>query len=99
MCGAAYDALLERVGGALDYEVRWRPTEDEPEGFVERIQPLQLTDGTHTQASCPACGVRVLATAPRSAARAARSSACASCQKECWIAGLLLTATTRTQSP
>jgi hypothetical protein len=61
MPGAVYDALVERVGGALDYDLRWRPDQDEPEGFVERVQPLALTDGTLTQSGCSACGTRVLA--------------------------------------
>lgn len=28
-----YEALAERVGDALDYDVRWQPNEYEPEGF------------------------------------------------------------------
>src|SRR5262249_2553084 len=45
MCGEVYDALVERVNGALDYEVRWQPNEYEPDGFVERVRPLELTNG------------------------------------------------------
>ena len=37
MSGEVYDALIERVGGALDYDRRWQPNEYEPDGFVERI--------------------------------------------------------------
>jgi hypothetical protein len=58
---AVYVALLQRVGAALDEEVRWHPNEYEPDGFVERVQPLDLTDGIHAHVGCAACGVRVLA--------------------------------------
>jgi hypothetical protein len=61
MRGDVYDVLTARVHGALDYDIRWRPNEYEPEGFVERVQPLQLTDGTHAQAPYPQCGAHVLA--------------------------------------
>ena len=61
MRGEVYDALAERVGSALDYDVRWQPNEYEPHGFVERVSPLQLTDGNDDQASCPQCGARILA--------------------------------------
>ena len=40
-----YAALAERVGSALDYDVRWQPNEYEPEGFVERVRPLELLSG------------------------------------------------------
>ena len=53
--------LTARVHGALDYDIRWRPNEEEPEGFVERVQPLQLIDGAHDQIGCPQCGACVLA--------------------------------------
>src|SRR6266545_2281657 len=33
-----YVALAERVGSALDYDVRWQPNEYEPDGFVERVR-------------------------------------------------------------
>jgi hypothetical protein len=61
MDGVVYDALAERVGGALDYDVRWQPNEYEPDGFVERVRPLELTNGSQAQAGCPQCGARVLA--------------------------------------
>jgi hypothetical protein len=61
MRGEVYDALVARVNGALDYDVRWQPNEDEPDGFVERVRPLHLTNGTHEQAGCPQCGARLLA--------------------------------------
>lgn len=61
MRGEVYAALAERVGSALDYDVRWQPNEYEPDGFVERVRPLELTNGTHTSASCPQCGALVLA--------------------------------------
>jgi hypothetical protein len=61
MRGEVYDALAERVGGALDYDVRWQPNEYEPDGFVEQVRPLELTNGTNTPAGCPQCGARVFA--------------------------------------
>jgi hypothetical protein len=61
MSGEVYDALVERVNGGLDYDVRWQPNEYESEGFVERVRPLQLTNGTHAPAGCPQCGARVFA--------------------------------------
>ena len=61
MRGAVYAALAERVGGALDYDVRWQPNEYEPEGFVERVRPLELVNGRHTPAGCPQCGAQILA--------------------------------------
>jgi hypothetical protein len=56
-----YTALAERVGSALDYDVRWQPNEYEPDGFVERVRPLELTNSTHTSAGCPQCGAQLLA--------------------------------------
>lgn len=53
MPAATYAALVERVGDALDYDVRWRPNADEPDGFVERVRPLELIN--RTQVAC-ACG-------------------------------------------
>jgi hypothetical protein len=61
MRGDVYDALIAKVNGALDYDVRWQPNEDEPDGFVERVRPLHLTNGNHEQAGCPQCGARVFA--------------------------------------
>ncbi len=61
MRGEVYDALVARVGDALDYDVRWQPNEYEPEGFVERVRPLELTNGNPEQAGCPTCGARVFA--------------------------------------
>jgi hypothetical protein len=61
MRGEIYDALIERVGGALDYDVRWQPNEYEPDGFIERVRPLQLNNGNHEQAGCPQCGARIFA--------------------------------------
>jgi hypothetical protein len=58
MPGEVYDALVARVGGALDYDLRWQPNEYEPDGFVERVCLLELTNGSHTRADC---GVVVLA--------------------------------------
>ncbi len=56
-----YVALAERVGSALDYDVRWQPNEYEPDGFVERVRPLELTNGILVSAGCPQCGVQLLA--------------------------------------
>ena len=61
MRSEAYDALIARVGGALDYDVRWRPNEYESDGFVERVRPLELTNGNHEQAPCPQCGAHIFA--------------------------------------
>ena len=61
MRGEVYDALAARVNGVLDYDVRWQPNENEPDGFVERVLPLQLTNGNHAQAGCPTCGAQVFA--------------------------------------
>ena len=61
MRGEVYDALIARVGDALDYEVRWQPNEYEPDGFVERIRPLELTNSSHAQEGCPTCGAQILA--------------------------------------
>ncbi len=48
-----YDALVARVGGALDYDVRWQPNEHEPDGFVERVRPLELMSSTHASVDWP----------------------------------------------
>jgi hypothetical protein len=61
MRGEVYDALTERVNGALDYDVRWQPNEYEPDGFVERVRPLELTNSSHAQEGCPTCGAQILA--------------------------------------
>ena len=61
MRGAVYELLAERVGGALDYEVRWQPNEYEPDGFVERVRPLELMGGILVPAGCPQCEAQILA--------------------------------------
>jgi hypothetical protein len=61
MHGEVYEALAERVGSALDYEVRWQPNEYEPDGFVEHVRPLELTNGILAPAGYPQCGARILA--------------------------------------
>jgi len=61
MRGEIYAALAERVGSALDYDVRWQPNEYEPDGFVERVRPLELTNGILVPAGCPQCGAQILA--------------------------------------
>jgi len=64
MSSAVYAALVERVGSALDYDVRWQPNEYEPDGFVERVRPLELTNSTYAPVGCPQCGALVLANRP-----------------------------------
>ncbi len=64
MRSEVYEILAQRVGSALDYEVRWQPNEYEPDGFVERVRPLELTNGTYAPAGCPQCGALVLANRP-----------------------------------
>jgi hypothetical protein len=54
-----YAALVARVGSALDYDIRWQPNEYEPDGFVERVRPLELMGGTDVPADCPHCGALV----------------------------------------
>jgi len=61
MRGEVYAALAEHVGGALDYEIRWQPNEYEPDGFIERVRPLELMSGTYAPTGCPQCGVQILA--------------------------------------
>jgi hypothetical protein len=60
MRAEVYEALVERVGSALDYAVRWQPNEYEPDGFVERVRPLELTNGILVASSCPQCGAQLL---------------------------------------
>ena len=61
MRAEVYEALAERVGDALDYEIRWQPDACEPDGFVERVRPLELSHGSLATASCTRCGVQLLA--------------------------------------
>ena len=61
MPGDVHAALVERVGRALDYDIRWQPNEYEPDGFVERVRPLELTSGTLAPADCPHCGAQIFA--------------------------------------
>src|SRR6266540_3621085 len=61
MRSEVYEMLAERVAGALDYEVRWQPNEYEPDGFVERVRPLELMGGILAPAFCPQCGAQILA--------------------------------------
>lgn len=56
-----YEALAERVGDALDYDVRWQPNEYEPDGFVERVRPIKLTSGILAASCCPQCQALLLA--------------------------------------
>lgn len=50
MADEIYDALVTRVGSALNYDIRWQPNESEPDGFVERIGSLELINGTYAPA-------------------------------------------------
>ncbi len=59
--GESYAALVERVGSALDYDIRWQPNEYEPDGFVECVHPLELINGTQAAADCPQREAPVLA--------------------------------------
>jgi hypothetical protein len=61
MRAEVYEALVERVGSALDHDVRWQPNEYEPDGFVERVRPLELTSGILVPAGCSQCGAQLLA--------------------------------------
>jgi len=61
MRGEVYETLAERVGSTLDYDVRWQPNEYEPDGFVERVRPLELTNSILAPAGCPQCGAQILA--------------------------------------
>lgn len=61
MRAEAYEALVERVGSALDYHVRWQPNEYESDGFVERVRPLELTNGILVAPGCSQCGAQILA--------------------------------------
>jgi len=61
MRGDVYEALAARVGSALDYDDRWQPNEYEPDGFVERVRPLELNNGVLVLAECTRCGVQILA--------------------------------------
>jgi hypothetical protein len=56
-----YDRLITRVNSALDYDVRWLPNEYEPDGFVERVCPLEVTNGNRERQGCPTCGARLFA--------------------------------------
>ena len=70
MRSEVYDTLVARVGDALDYDIRWQPNEHEPDGFVERVRPLELMGGTDVPADCPQSGALLLDN------RAAMMSAC-----------------------
>ena len=59
--GESDAALVERVSSALDYDVRWQPNEYAPDGFVERVRPLELTNGIVGSAGCPQCRTHFLA--------------------------------------
>ena len=61
MRGEVYAALVERVGTALDYDVRWQPNEYEPDGFVEHVRPLELTYGILVTSGCSQCGAQIVA--------------------------------------
>jgi len=76
-----YEALVERVGSALDYDVRSQPNEYEPDAFVEGVRPLELTNGVLVASGCLQCGAeidtnRVEAACPYSLAVSFISPAC-----------------------
>ena len=58
---ALLNSRLERVDSALDYDVRWQPNEYEPDGFVERVCPLEITNGMLVPVDCPHCCTQILA--------------------------------------
>jgi hypothetical protein len=60
MCGEIYAVFVQRVSSVLDYKVRWQPTAYEPDGFVERVRPLELMGTTHIPVDCSQCGAPVL---------------------------------------
>lgn len=72
MRGEVYAVLAEHVDGALDYVIRWQPNEYEPDRFVERVRPLELTNGVLMPADCRAVERRSSPTAPRLRACAVR---------------------------
>jgi hypothetical protein len=51
-----YTDRQERIGDALDYDVHWQPNEYEPDGFVERVRPLELTNDILVASGCSQCG-------------------------------------------
>jgi hypothetical protein len=53
--------LAARVGDALDYAVRWQPNAYAPDGFVERVRPLELIGGLLVASGCPQCGAQLRA--------------------------------------
>jgi hypothetical protein len=61
MRAEACEVLVERVGSALDYDVRWQPNEYEPDGFVEHVRPLERTYGILVTSGCSQCGTQILA--------------------------------------
>lgn len=61
MRAEVYEMLAERVGSMLDYDIRWQPNEYEPDGFVERVRPLELTNGILVTSGCSQCGAQLLA--------------------------------------
>jgi hypothetical protein len=61
MRSEVYETLAKRLGSALDYDIRGQPNEHEPDGFVERVRPLELTSGILVASGCSQCGVQILA--------------------------------------
>ena len=61
MRAQVYEAFVERVGSALDYDVRWQPNEYESDGFVERIRPLELASDILVASNCLQCRAQLLA--------------------------------------
>src|SRR5262245_23093421 len=61
MRAEVYEALVERVGSALVYDAHWQPNEYESDAFVERVRPLELSNGILVASGCPHCGAQILA--------------------------------------
>ena len=61
MRSEVYDALV-----ALDYDIHWQPNAYEPDGFIERVHPLELMGAIHMPVDCSSCGA-VLLDKPRGA--------------------------------
>jgi hypothetical protein len=61
MRAEVYAVLAERVGSTLDYDIRWQPNEYEPDGFIERVRPLELISCILAPADCSQCEAQILA--------------------------------------
>jgi hypothetical protein len=61
MRSEVYETLAKGLSSALDNDIRGLPNEHEPDGFVERVRPLELTSGILVASGCSGCGVQILA--------------------------------------